>query len=90
MAYCMYTAKRACGKVSNIPFLQKASFHRDKSILFVLNGMHFLLQVSNTNMAEVGHSRNATRGAKNDTRARVAADHVVESAILQAKVQKLI
>ena len=78
----MYTAKRACGKVSNIPFLQKASFHRDKSILFALNGMHFLLQVLNTNMAEVGHSRNATRGAKNDTLARVAEDHVVESAIL--------
>ena len=84
----MYTAKGACGKVSNIPFLQIASFHWNKSILFVLNCMHFLLQVSNTHMAEVGHSRNVTRGAKNDTLARVAEDHVVESAILQAKLQK--
>ena len=86
----MYTAKGTCAKVFNIPFLQIASFDWNKSILFVLNCMHFLLQVSNTNMAEVGHSRNATRGAKNDTLARVAEDHVVESAILQAKVQKLI
>ena len=84
----MYTAKGACGKVSNIPFLQIASFHWNKSILFVLNCMHFLLQVSNTNMAEVGHSRNATRGAKNDTLARLAEDHVVESAILQAKLER--
>ena len=42
----------------------------------------------NTNMAEVGHSRNATRGAKNDTLARVAEDHVVESALLKAKLQR--
>ena len=42
----------------------------------------------NTNMAEVGHLRNATRGAKNDTLARVAEDHVVESAILQAKLER--
>ena len=39
-------------------------------------------------MAEVDHSRNATRGAKNDTLARVAEDHVVESAILQAKLER--
>lgn len=38
-------------------------------------------------MAEVGHSRNATRGAKTDTLAHVAEDHVVESALLKAKVQ---
>ena len=43
----------------------------------------------NTNMAEVGHSRNATRGAKNDTLARVAEDHVLESALLKAKLQKV-
>ena len=42
----MYTAKGACGKVSNIPYLQIASFHRDKSILVVLDGMHLLLKVS--------------------------------------------
>ena len=42
----------------------------------------------NTNMAEVGHSRNATRGARNDTSARVAEDHVVESALLQAKLER--
>ena len=44
----------------------------------------------NTNMAEVGHSRNATRGggAKNDTLARVAEDHMVESALLKAKLQR--
>lgn len=42
----------------------------------------------NTNMAEVGHSRNATRGAKNDTLAHVAEDHVVESALLKAKLQR--
>jgi hypothetical protein len=39
-------------------------------------------------MAEVGHSRNATTGAKNDTLARVAEDHVVESAILKAKLER--
>ena len=33
---------------------------------------------SNTDMAEVGHSRNATFGAKNDTLARVAEDHIVK------------
>ena len=32
----------------------------------------------NTNMDEVGHSRNAVRGAKNDTE-----DHIVESALLK-------
>lgn len=42
----------------------------------------------NTNMAEVGHSRNATRGAKNDSLARVAEDHVVESALLKAKLER--
>ena len=42
----------------------------------------------NTNMAEVGHSRNATRGAKNDTLARVAEDHIVESALLKAKLDR--
>ena len=82
--YC----KGGLWETSNIPFLQIVSFHQDKSKLFFLNGMHFLLQVSNTNMAEVGHSRNATRGVKNDTLARVAADHVVESAILQAKLER--
>ncbi|CAB4028517.1 Transposon Tf2-6 poly, partial [Paramuricea clavata] len=44
----------------------------------------------NTNMTEVGHSRNATRGAKNDTLARVAEDHVVESAILKAKLESFL
>ena len=39
-------------------------------------------------MAEVGHSRNATRGAKNDTLARVAEDHIVESALLKAKLDR--
>lgn len=42
----------------------------------------------NTNMAEVGHSRNATRGAKNDSLARVAEDHFVESALLKAKIER--
>ena len=42
----------------------------------------------NTNMAEVGHSRNATRGAKNDTLARVAEDYIVESALLKAKLDR--
>ena len=42
----------------------------------------------NTNMAEMGHSRNATRGAKNDTLARVAEDHVIESAILKTKLER--
>ena len=44
----------------------------------------------NTNMAEVGHSRNASRGAKNDTLARVAEDHIVESALLKAKLDRYI
>lgn len=44
----------------------------------------------NTNMAEVGHSRNATRGAKNDTLAHVAEDHIVESALLKAKLDRYI
>lgn len=44
----------------------------------------------NTNMAEVAHSRNATRGAKNDTLARVAEDHIVESALLKAKLDRYI
>ena len=42
----------------------------------------------NTNMAEVGHSRNATRGAKNDTLARVAEDQIVERALLKAKLER--
>jgi len=37
-------------------------------------------------MAEEGHSRNATRGAKNDTLARVGEDHIVERAILNANL----
>lgn len=41
-------------------------------------------------MAEVGHSRNATRGAKNDTVAHVAEDQIVESALLKAKLDKCI
>lgn len=41
-------------------------------------------------MAEVGHSRNATRGAKNDSLARVAEDHIVESALLKAKIERYI
>ena len=41
-------------------------------------------------MAEVGHSRNATRGAKNNTLARVAEDHIVESALLKAKLDRYI
>ena len=40
-------------------------------------------------MADVGHSRNATRGAKNDTLARVAEDHIVEfSALLKSKLER--
>ena len=39
-------------------------------------------------MAEVGHSRNATRGAKNDTLAHVAEDHIVERALLKAKLDR--
>lgn len=39
-------------------------------------------------MAEVGHSRNAVRGAKNDTLARVAEDHIVESALIKAKFER--
>ena len=41
-------------------------------------------------MAEVGHSRNATRGAKNDTVAHVEEDQIVESALLKAKLDKCI
>lgn len=41
-------------------------------------------------MAEIGHSRNAIRGAKNDTLVRVAEVHVVESALLKAKVDRYI
>jgi hypothetical protein len=42
----------------------------------------------NTNMAEVSHSRNATRGAKYDTLARAAEDHIVESPLLKAKFER--
>ena len=60
---------------------------------FVFNRFHVFrafksATAPNTNMAEVGHSRNATRGAKNDTLARVAEDHIVESALLKAKLDR--
>ena len=42
----------------------------------------------NTNMAEVGHSRNATRGAKNDSLAPAAEDRVVTGALLKAKIER--
>ena len=43
--------------------------------------------VPNTNMAEAGHSRNATRGAKNKSLAVVAQEHIVECALLKSKLQ---
>lgn len=41
----------------------------------------------NTNMAEAGHSRNATRGAKNKSVATVAKEHNVECALLKSKLE---
>lgn len=41
----------------------------------------------NTNMAEAGHSRNATRGAKNKSLATVAEEHIVECALLKSKLE---
>ena len=41
------------------------------------------------NFAEVGHSKNARRGARNQSLAKVAEDHIVESAILKSKIQNL-
>lgn len=41
----------------------------------------------NTNMAEAGHLRNATRGAKNKSLATVAEEHIVESALLKSKLE---
>lgn len=64
----------------HIAFILRCRFHVFRSFK--------PLHAPNTNMAEVGHSRNATRGAKNDTLARVAEDHVVESAILRAKLER--
>ena len=43
---------------------------------------------ANTNMAEVGHARNAVRGARNDTLSRAAEDHVVECALLKGKLEQ--
>jgi hypothetical protein len=45
-------------------------------------------ETPNTNMAEVGHARNAVRGAKKDTLARVSEDNIVESALLKAKIER--
>ena len=64
-------------------------------VLHVFNRIHVFwvfksATAPNRNMAEVGHSRNATRGAKNDTLAHVAEDHIVESALLKAKLDKCI
>lgn len=39
------------------------------------------------NFAEVGHSKNARRGARNQPLSKVAEDHIVESAILKSKLQ---
>ena len=68
---------------------------QEEFILLVFNRFHVFrafksATAPNTNMAEVGHSRNATRGAKNDTLARVAEDHIVESALLKAKLDRYI
>ena len=41
------------------------------------------------NFAEVGHSKNARRGARNQSLAKVAEDHIVESAILKSKIENL-
>ena len=41
----------------------------------------------NTNMAEAGHLRNATRGAKNKSLATVAEEHSVECALLKSKLE---
>lgn len=41
----------------------------------------------NTNMAEAGHSRNATRGAKKKSLATVAEEHIVECALLKSKLE---
>ena len=38
-------------------------------------------------MAEVGHSRNATRGAKNKSLATVTKEHIVECALLKSKLE---
>ncbi len=43
---------------------------------------------ANTNMAEVGHARNAVRGARNDTLSRAAEDHVIECALLKGKLEQ--
>ena len=64
-------------------------------VLHVFNRLHVFwvfksAPAPNKNMAEVGHSRNATRGAKNDTVAHVAEDQIVESALLKAKLDKCI
>jgi hypothetical protein len=63
------------------------------SFTFCLNRFHVFRvfkksTAPNTNMAEVGHSRNATRGAKNDSLSRVAEDHIIESALLKAKIER--
>ena len=42
----------------------------------------------NTNMAEPGHSRNATRVGKDKTLATVAEEHIVECALLKAKIDQ--
>ena len=41
----------------------------------------------NTNMAEAGHLRNATRGAKNKSLATVTKEHIVECALLKSKLE---
>ena len=41
------------------------------------------------NFAEVGHSKNARSGARNQSLAKVAEDHIVESAILKSKIENL-
>ena len=43
---------------------------------------------ANTNMAEVGHARNAVRGARNDTLSRAVEDHVVECALLKGRLEQ--
>ncbi|KAK3732372.1 hypothetical protein QZH41_005703 [Actinostola sp. cb2023] len=72
------------GRSWRIRHSSKRSGFRDSMYFGLLRTqMHQTL----ANMAEVGHSRNAVRGAKNDTLARVAEDHIVESALIKAKLE---
>lgn len=97
MCYPKFEITRAHTYLILVMFIIFISFvvvHKEFT-LHVFNRFHVFwafksATATNTNMAEVGHSRNATRGAKNDTLARVAEDHIVESALLKAKLDSYI